>query len=69
MPVYFNASNEEAVFAYLRNEIKLYDIYGIISEQMESFNPIQSPSLDDILNIDEEVRIKTREFMKRIATV
>lgn len=69
MPVCFNASNEEAVFAYLRNEIKLYDIYGIISEQMESFNPIQSPSLDDILNIDEEVRIKTREFMKRIATV
>ncbi|MBR1461235.1 1-deoxy-D-xylulose-5-phosphate reductoisomerase, partial [bacterium] len=65
MPVCFNASNEEAVFAFLRGEIKLYDIYDIISTQMEKFNPVLSPSLDDILKIDEEVRIKTREFIQR----
>ena len=64
-PVCFNASNEEAVFSFLRGEIKLYDIYDVISCQMESFNQMTSPSLDDIWQIDEEVRIKTREYIDR----
>ena len=64
--VCFNAANEEAVFAFLRREINLYEIYNIISNQMNSHIPVKTPSIDEIFEIDKEVRAKTKEFIKRI---
>ncbi|MBP3821103.1 1-deoxy-D-xylulose-5-phosphate reductoisomerase [bacterium] len=60
--VCFNSANEEAVFAFLRGVIKLYDIYEVISKMMESHNIIQNPSIDEIFEIDNEIRIKTKEL-------
>lgn len=61
--VCFNAANEEAVFAFLRGEINLYDIYEIIFSQMASHTVIKTPSIDEIFEIDKEVRAKTREYI------
>lgn len=61
-PVCLNAANEEAVFAFLRGEIKLFEISEIVEKMLSKHNLIKNPSLDEILEIDSETRIKTREI-------
>lgn len=61
--VCMNAANEEAVFAFLEDKIKLYEIYQIISKMMEQHKLVKAPSIDEIFAIDKEVRIKTREII------
>ena len=58
-----NAANEEAVFAFLDNKIKLFDIYAITEKMYNAHNIIKNPSIDEIFEIDEEIRIKTRELI------
>ena len=62
MPVCMNAANEEAVFAFLKGEIKLFDIINSVEKMVETHNIIQTPTLEEIFSIDEEIRIKTREL-------
>lgn len=62
--VCLNAANEEAVFAFLKDEIRLYDIYQITEKMMNAHNVIKNPSIDEIFEIDEEIRKKTRELIK-----
>ncbi len=62
MPVCMNAANEEAVFAFLKGQIKLFDIINSVEKIVETHNIIQTPSLEEIFSIDEEIRIKTREL-------
>lgn len=64
MPVCFNAANEEAVFAFLNGQIKLYDIYSITEKMMDTHSTVKSPSIDEIFEIDNDIRIKTREIIK-----
>lgn len=59
MTTCFNASNEEAVFAFLDGKIKLYEIYGIVEKIMSEHNLIKNPDIDTIFEVDKEVRIKT----------
>ena len=66
--VCFNAANEEAVFAFLNNEIKLFDIYTITEKMMSSHKVIQNPDIDEIFEIDKEVRILTKENIKRVCS-
>lgn len=61
--VCMNAANEEAVFAFLEDKIKLYEIYQITSKMMEQHDLVKTPSIDEIFEIDKEVRIKTREMI------
>ena len=58
-----NAANEEAVFAFLDNKIKLFDIYSITEKMYNAHNIVKNPSIDEIFAIDEEIRIKTRELI------
>ena len=51
-----NAANEEAVFAFLKGEIKLFDIYKITKEICDKHIPIMNPTIDEIFEVDEEVR-------------
>ena len=62
MPVCMNAANEEAVFAFLKGKIRLYDIVNLTEKMLEKHTLIKTPTLDEIFAIDEEVRIKTREL-------
>lgn len=63
--VCMNASNEESVFAFLDGKINLRDIYKITDKMTQNHNVIKSPSIDEIFEIDNEVRVKTKEFIKR----
>jgi 1-deoxy-D-xylulose-5-phosphate reductoisomerase len=66
--VCLNAANEEAVFAFLNNEIKLFDIYRITEKLMNSHKVVQNPTIDEIFEIDNEIRILTKENIKRVCS-
>ncbi len=61
--VCLNAANEEAVFAFLKGQIKLYTIYEIVEKMLSQHNLIKNPSIDEIFEIDNEIRIKTQELL------
>ena len=60
--VCLNASNEEAVFAFLKGQIKLFDIIDSVEKMMTQHVVIKNPNIDEIFAIDEEIRRKTREL-------
>ena len=62
--VCLNAANEEAVLAFLDGKIKLFDIYKITSQIFEKHIKTAHPTIDEIFEIDREVRIKTKEIIK-----
>lgn len=62
--VALNGADEEAVFAFLDGKIKLYDIYEITEKIYSSHNPVLSPSIDEIFDVDNEIRTKTRELVE-----
>ncbi len=64
VPVCLNAANEEAVFAFLNNKIKFTDIYEITKSMLENYISIETPSIEQILEEDEKIRIKTRLIIK-----
>ncbi len=61
--VCLNAANEEGVFAFLRGEIKLFDIIDAVEYQLSKHDVIQNPTIDEIFEIDNEIRIKTKEYL------
>ena len=61
-----NAANEEAVFAFLENKIKLFDIYAITEKIYSQNNIIKKPTIDEIFETDNEIRIKTKELIKSL---
>ena len=65
--VCLNAANEEAVFAFLRGQIKLYDIINTVEEMMSNHNVVNNPSIDEIFEIDSEIRTKTKEMFLSLA--
>ena len=60
--VCLNASNEEAVFAFLKGQIKLFDIIDSVEEMMAKHVVVKNPNVDEIFAIDEEIRRKTKEL-------
>ena len=68
-PVCMNAANEEAVFAFLKKEIKFLDIYKITKEIYDNYSSIENPTIDEILSEDEKIRIKTNELIKKMRTL
>lgn len=62
-PICLNAANEEAVFAFLDGKIRLYKIFEIVDKMLSVHNVIKNPSIEEILEIDNEIRIKTREIL------
>jgi len=62
-PTVLNASNEETVYAFLRGEIKLTEIYSIVYKALEQHNCIQNPDLDDIIEADKEARIFAQKLI------
>lgn len=64
--VCLNAANEEAVFAFLQDKIRLYDIYQITEKMMNSHQHVKNPNIDEIFEIDNEIRIKTKELISKL---
>ena len=60
--VCLNASNEEAVFAFLQGQIKLFDIIDSVEKMMAKHIVVKNPNIDEIFAIDEEIRRKTKEL-------
>ncbi len=63
MTTCLNAANEEAVFAFLDGKIKLYNIYEIVEKMMSEHKVIQNPAIDEIFEVDKQIREKTKEFI------
>ena len=62
LPTVFNAANEKAVALFLQKKIAFLDIYRIIEDAMESHKVIPAPTVEEILNIEQEIynRIESR---------
>ena len=65
--VCMNAANEEAVFAFLDGKIKLYNIYEITKRMCDEHDVIQNPTIDEIFTVDELIRRKTKECIKKFS--
>lgn len=63
MPTVYNAANEWAVAAFLQGKITFLDIPSIINEAMNHHQLITNPSLNEILNTEQE----TYDFVRRVA--
>ena len=61
-----NAANEEAVFAFLDGKIKLYQIYEITKQMLDEHELVKNPTIDEIFEVDETTRIKTRKIIDSI---
>lgn len=64
-PTALNAANEEAVTAFLKNKIKLHEIYEIVEKTIDRHEYINAPNMQQILNVDIEARRIAKEFIQR----
>ena len=58
-----NAANEEAVFAFLDGKIKIYQIYETVKKMLDEHVSVNNPSIEEIFEVDADVRIKTRKYI------
>ena len=61
-----NAVNEVTVESFLNQKIKFTDISSINSYMLDKMDSISNPSLEDIINADNEARIKTKEHINQL---
>ena len=64
-PAILNAANEEAVYAFLDDKIKLLDISEITKTVLEKIENIKNPSLDEILEADKKARELAKEEISK----
>ncbi len=57
MPTVLNAANEVAVAAFLRDEIGFLEIGEYVEKTLNKFENKLNPSLEDIIEIDREIRM------------
>lgn len=63
--VCLNAANEEAVFAFLNGEIKLYNIYEIVENMFSKHNVVEDINIDEIFELDKVVREETKSLIAK----
>lgn len=63
-PCVLNASDEIAVDAFLKGNIKFTDIYKIVSKVVLKHKAVNDPELKDILDADNWARIETEKLIK-----
>ncbi len=64
-PVVLNASNEVAVEAFLNKTIKFTDIYNVVYETLNFYNPSSPKNIDDVIEIDKIARLNSLNIIKR----
>ena len=65
MACIMNAANEAAVAAYLRDEIRFYDITDIVAETMAGSEFVADPDLETIFQTNEAAYCKAVELIRR----
>ncbi len=68
LPAAMNAANEEAVRAFLDEEIALTDIPRVIEQVMDNHAQRAVSSLDVVLETDREARLAAATFIEQIAS-
>jgi 1-deoxy-D-xylulose-5-phosphate reductoisomerase len=66
IPCALNAANEVAVELFLNEKIEFFEISILIEETISDIKNIMSPTLDDIIKTDKQVRIKTLKNAKKL---
>ncbi len=66
LPAAMNAVNEAAVFAFLDNKIKFLDIQRLIKKMMDDHKLIKNPNLNDILEVDKQIKEDTNKLIDKI---
>ena len=61
----FNAANEVAVHAYLKDEISFLDIESIIDKMMINHHNIANPNYEQILDADRMIRNSVRQMIEK----
>ncbi|WP_375585306.1 1-deoxy-D-xylulose-5-phosphate reductoisomerase [Cyclobacterium xiamenense] len=61
-----NAANEVAVAAFLQDRIKFLQMSDLIEQTVDKIGFIETPSLDDLIQTDEETRKLSEEIISRI---
>ena len=56
MPCVLNAANEVANKAFRDGKIRFLDIYHLVEEAMKQHQPIENPTLEELLEIDQKTR-------------
>ncbi len=64
LPAVLNASNEEAVGAFLNNRISFSSISAVIQKTMGAHNPKKADNIDEILLADQWAREETARVVK-----
>lgn len=66
LPCVFNAANEEAVYAFLKGELRFLDIGTVIRSVMESHVKVSTPELKDIYSADLWARTKAQDLFRAL---
>ncbi len=61
-PIIFNAANEVAVEKFLKGIINFNQILDVINYSLDKFTYPDPKKLDDILSIDQDIRLKLKSF-------
>ena len=62
--VCLNAADEEAVYAFLDGKISLGEISYIVSDMIQHHKSVSNPDIDEIFEIDRQVREETRRLIE-----
>ena len=65
LPAVLNAANEEAVYAFLKKQIKFLDIGNVIRKTMDACHPIEPKTLEHVLEADDWARKQARYEMTK----
>jgi len=66
-PLVFNAANEVAVAAFLRNQIGFTEISDIIESTLNTADFPHASSLENLLTFDQEIRVQASAFLQKLA--
>ena len=65
-PVVLNASNEIAVDCFLKNKIQFTDIFNIVEDTLNFYNPVKPQNIDDVIETDKIARKYALKFIDKV---
>ena len=65
-PVVLNASNEIAVDCFLKNKIKFTDIFNIVEDTLNFYNPAKPQNIDEVIETDKIARKHALKIIDKV---